>query len=236
MKQCPQCQQRFSDENSFCLMDGTPLSYLIDEPEEATVIRSSPSIQQPVSIVKQGVSPIFAYLFAALVLLIIAGVAIWGLKSFLTIPSPNSTASILNSNKDLDSANQQKANLQDQQTALELEKQRLAEDRKKLDALKNKPVEPPPTLSAVQPTARINFHRGSVQETISGVVGSQRSYVLAAKSGQYLSASISSGNGCVVFGDGSTSTSYTTIRGDNRLSVVNNCGSQASFNLTVYIR
>lgn len=163
-------------------MDGTPLSYLIDAPEESTVIRTSPSIQQPVSIVKQGVSPIFAYLFAGLVLLIIAGMAIWGLRSFLTTPSANSTSSITNSNKEPDLTNPQRANIQDQQTALELERQRLADERKKIDASKNKPVDAPPTIPATQPTARINFRRGSEQETISGVVGSQRSYVLAAKS------------------------------------------------------
>lgn len=38
MKQCPQCRRSYDDSQNFCLMDGTSL---IDEPEEATVVRQA---------------------------------------------------------------------------------------------------------------------------------------------------------------------------------------------------
>ena len=238
MKECPQCHQRFADDLSFCLSDGTRLSDQINPASEPTLVLPAPYVQQPVQIVRQGVSPVFVYLLAGVVVLIIgAGVIIWGLKSVLNTPPTYSSTASPNSNKDLATTNPQQANLQEQQSELEQEKQRLALERKNLEILKNKPVETTTTSTeATQPTARINFHRGNDRETISGVVGSQRSYVLRARNGQSLSANIEAKNSCVVFRNGSTSASFTTVNGDNLLTLMNNCGGQSSFSLTVYIR
>lgn len=85
---------------------------------------------------------------------------------------------------------------------------------------------------------RIRFARGrtsaSVSSTIDGTA--QRKYVLAARGGQYLSATVSSRNGCVVLGNQATSTSYETDSGDNVIDLFNNCRSATSFTLTVSIR
>jgi len=82
----------------------------------------------------------------------------------------------------------------------------------------------------------ISFRRGTFGETISGVVTQRKSYVLAAKGGQYLSATISSTNNCAVFNTGSVSINFTTVSGDNSLTVVNNCSEPSTFSLAVEIR
>ena len=224
------------------MSDGTPLALVFDAPEEVTVIKPFPFVQQPLQPSRQGVSPMFAYLAIGLFALLIGGAVVLWLKSDQSASTVKSEVANMasnpnepKSNTEQDLLSQKKVNLQDEQALLEKEKQKLADERKKLEAQKNKPVETTST-SVSQPTARINFRKGSVQETISGTVATERSFVLRAKSGQYLSASVGSGNGCVVFGNGSTSTSSTTIKGDNRLTLVNNCGGQTSFSLTVYIR
>lgn len=245
MKRCTKCNQVYADDNlNFCLTDGASLLATYDS--EPTLVLSQPSFNTPPPIglpvqpqrpSRQGVSPIFAYLAVGLLALVVGGALVLWLKSdSSTLPIAKNEAANTSSNKEQDLLSQQKANLQDEQEALEKEKQKLEDERKKLEAQKTKPVETATHTSVDQPTARINFRPGSVQETISGVVATKRNYVLRATSGQYLSASVNSGNGCVVFSGGSTSTSYTTTKGDNRLSLVNTCSGQASFKLTVYIR
>ena len=87
----------------------------------------------------------------------------------------------------------------------------------------------------IDPQTRIHFHRGTTGQTISGSVARGRDYVLRAKQGQHLSATVSSANGCVVLSPGSTTVTFTTIKGDNWLGLVNNCGAQSTFSLTVSI-
>lgn len=84
---------------------------------------------------------------------------------------------------------------------------------------------------------RIRFARGTTSASVSGTLygGGTRTYVLSARSGQYLSANVSSRNGCVTFQNGETSASYTTISGNNHLYVGNGCGRTTSFTLTVSI-
>lgn len=84
---------------------------------------------------------------------------------------------------------------------------------------------------------RIRFARGRTSASVSGsIIGNgSRTYVLGASYGQYLSANVSSRNGCVTFGEGTTSNSYTTTRGNNYLYLVNECGRATSFTLTVSI-
>ena len=85
-----------------------------------------------------------------------------------------------------------------------------------------------------QPT-RISFRRGTTGQTFSGNIVRGRDFVLRAKQGQNLTASVSSANGCVVFTSGTTTMTYATVKGDNWLGVINNCGSQSPFSLTVSI-
>jgi hypothetical protein len=85
MKRCPNCNQTFSDENSFCLSDGTVL--VSDAADMPTIIRPSPFFQQPVQSVQQGVNPLFAYLAIALFALVAGGVIVAYLKSDSNAPA-----------------------------------------------------------------------------------------------------------------------------------------------------
>lgn len=85
MKRCPNCNQTFSDENLYCLSDGTPL--VSDAAEVPTVIRPSPFFQQPVQPVRQGVNPLFAYLAIALFALVVGGAVVAYLKSDSSVPA-----------------------------------------------------------------------------------------------------------------------------------------------------
>lgn len=105
MKRCSQCQQVYSDDNlNFCLSDGAALVAVYNSSEE-TVAIASPSVQQlanqptrllaqqpsvqppsqqeqqPVPIVRQGVSPVFAYLSIGLIALIAGGAIVGWMKS-----------------------------------------------------------------------------------------------------------------------------------------------------------
>lgn len=217
--------------------------------EEITIVRPAESIQPPA---RPGVSPIFAYLSVGLlVLLILGGIILAGIFVISRMSGGNTNSEIAKVTNKMDNGqnkiDDQQANLREQQDQLEKEKQRLANERQKIEEQKNKPVPTPPIISTPpatatpppsypsQPTARIKFGRGRVAESISGKVYTQRSFVLEASSGQYLSASVT-GGGCVTFSNGGTSVGYATVSGDNRLTLVNNCDKEASFRMTVSIR
>ena len=248
MKQCPQCRQTFSDETYFCLSDGTPLPEGDEAPEEITVIKSvGPTVRTSASQEQKGTSRILVWVAGGLVLLILVlgviGVAIITIRRNWKneIPNNSSNSNVSNRDEVSNRINKEKSNLQEQQDQIEKEKRRLAEERKKLNEDKNKTAETPlpsPTRTTsypAQPTARIKFGRGRVAESVSGKIYTQRSYVLEARSGQYLSATIT-GGGCVTFSNGATSLGYVTGSGDNRITLVNNCGTEAGFSLTVSIK
>lgn len=87
---------------------------------------------------------------------------------------------------------------------------------------------------------RIQFKKGSTSASVSGRLapGASRTYRLAARRGQQLSANLSSRSGKVVFDDGGigTSISYHTNSGDNYLHVVNIGQTPTTFTMTVSIR
>lgn len=91
-------------------------------------------------------------------------------------------------------------------------------------------------------TKRIVFRRDSTSATVSGRIAAirERSFVLGARAGQYLSATVSSSGGCVEFDKGrgtpgGTSLNYTTSSGSNYIAIVNNCNRRVSYSLTVSI-
>lgn len=245
MKRCLQCNRTYPDDSlKFCLSDGTKLAPVFDALEDETVVRAMPFVQHPAQPARQGVSPMFAYLAVGVLALLIGGAVVMWIRfdsndatsNKSEVPITTSDSFEPKPNYEQENINTQKTNLQEEQALLEKEKQKLADERKNSEILKNKSVESTTVTSFAPPTARIKFRRGSAQETISGNVNSKRDFVLRAKSGQYLSATINSGNGCVVFGNNSINTTYTTSSGDNYLNLVNNCGGETSFSLTVYIR
>ena len=91
--------------------------------------------------------------------------------------------------------------------------------------------------SEISAQSRITFARGRTSATVSGKINGQmdRSYVLSAKAGQWLTASVSSRNGCVQFTNGSTGISYETRSGNNYLYIINRCRNTTSFTITVSI-
>ena len=216
-------------------MDGTPLTSEFDQ-EQSTLVRP-PKVEQTRKF------PVIGCAVVGLLALIAVGVAV--VVIFLVRDSSKGTANqagVNNTNVTnvarQDDVNKQLANLQQQQADIDKQKQQLANEQKKLENQNNKPpvnaFTPPPANDP--PTARITFHRGSVQETVTGSVIKKRSYVLRTLAGQFLSASLRSGGNCVVFSNGSTSESYETNEGDSSLVVVNNCSSAANYSLTVSVR
>jgi hypothetical protein len=84
---------------------------------------------------------------------------------------------------------------------------------------------------------RIRFARGRTSTSMTGTLRAmgERSYVLGARAGQNLSATVSSRNNCIMFGNTTTSTNYVTERGDNYFNLMNRCRYASTFTLTVSI-
>jgi len=98
---------------------------------------------------------------------------------------------------------------------------------------------PVPTVTPVlndPPPARITFSKGSISERVSGVVARSRSYALRTLDGQFLTSSLDSPDNCVTFTNGSSTTSFNTLRGDSYINIKNNCGHPAKFTLLVTVR
>jgi len=83
---------------------------------------------------------------------------------------------------------------------------------------------------------RIRLGPGRTSTSISSSITNKgdRTYVVAARDGQKISANVSSRNGCVTFGNAETDTKFTTDAGDNFISLFNSCPT-TSFTLTVTI-
>lgn len=102
------------------------------------------------------------------------------------------------------------------------------------------------TTSDLTAQTRISFRRGSSSATVSGKIGvnrgvagaNYRTYVLRAKAGQTISATVSSRNGKVVFTE-NDDTSYTIETDGNRdyeLSIYNGGATSTTYTITVSIR
>lgn len=93
---------------------------------------------------------------------------------------------------------------------------------------------------------RIRFARGSTSKTVSGTIGvnsgvagaNYRSFVLNVRSGQTISATVSSKNGNVVFTDNDgTSLRYrASYSGDHEINIYNGGARSTTFSLTVSVR
>lgn len=89
---------------------------------------------------------------------------------------------------------------------------------------------------------RIRFQRGSSSATISGTLGAgvTRGYVLGARRGQVLTATLSSGNGQVDFTQGNLhDTQYSVVvqkTGDVYLSIDNHGKRPTRYTLTISIQ
>jgi len=232
MSRCPQCQQSFPDDYSFCLSDGTVL--VADAPEQPTLVAPRAEVPQSPP-VRPGVNPAFAYLAIGLLALIGGAGLVWWMQSDSTV-TRDAKASTPEPRTEIANTVPDSANFSPTRTQ---EKQKPTPEAETPEAPKttpNKPLPVDPPASPKSGTSRIRFRRGRVQETTSGSIGSERSYVLYTLSGQYLSGSVNSDNGCVVFANGSTSIGFTTPQGDNYLRLKNNCEGPRSFRLTINVR
>jgi hypothetical protein len=250
MKRCPQCNHVYTDDMMFCLSDGTPLVALLDEPDEATVVR--PGRKETVQ--PAGSTGLWLKILAACVALffgfiVLAGIAAWifwprggvvipGNENNSRIPTPTPTRTLTPTpTRTIDiGSNNNQTNLRSQQEEIERERKRLEDERRRLEEEKRKASPTPAPPFNDLGTTRITFRRGGVSETVSGTVVRQRTFVLRTLSGQNLAASVRSPGDCVTFSSGSSFTGYQTRLGDSYLFLRNNCSEPARFSLSVTVR
>lgn len=102
MKKCPRCNQVFFDDNqNFCLNDGETL--VISNNSQPTLVVDPKLFPQTSTPVKQGVSPVFAYLLVGLICLLIGG-SIAALFLFNPFSKPTSEQANALSQKGIESA------------------------------------------------------------------------------------------------------------------------------------
>lgn len=98
------------------------------------------------------------------------------------------------------------------------------------------------SLTDLDAQTRVRFRRGSNSTTISGTLGAgvTRGYVLGARSGQVLSATVSSSNGKVDFTQGAYHDSQYSLtvenNGDTYISIDNHGGRATRYTLTISIQ
>ena len=249
MKRCPRCSQVYTDDMSFCLSDGTPLVALMQETDDATFVKKRAAGTVPEPAASSGLW--LKILAAAVVVLfgffLLAGIAVWMLwpRDVVVVPGNGNNSNVITPTPTrtpaptpTSTANTNEANLKTQQEELERERKRLEDERRRLEEEKNKPPatpERPPQFNDPG-TTRITFARGRVGETVAGMVGRQRTFVLRTLAGQYLSAMVRSSDRCVTFSDGSSISSYRTSQGDSYLYLRNNCSEPARFTMSITVR
>lgn len=93
-----------------------------------------------------------------------------------------------------------------------------------------------PILSTYPATTRLKFARGAFTTSFSGDVnpGDTRTLVLSCRSGQSLSATITSGAKCVSM-RGESTIRMITSGGDNYITVTNDCSTVARFNISITV-
>lgn len=157
MKRCPQCYQIFSDENMFCLSDGTTLMVIADTASSPTIITSAPflpSQSAPQPVVRQGVNPVFVYLGIGLLVLLAGGAAFMWMKS--ADSSSKNDETIAKKEEDLkrreqELANAEKEKLQKENEELKEKNQKAEEEKLKLQ--KQKQPSTVPSQSQTQTTS-----------------------------------------------------------------------------------
>lgn len=227
MKRCPQCQQLYTDQNLFCLNDGTILLFDSSNPPLCSDDTPTVSIRQvsnPNSS-KSSLSHSSNLIYAALGLVAVA-VLVLGYFVFAFRFVENKSV----------------AATQPSPTVEALPHEFKAENVVKSVTPQVESVLPaaakPKSVTGGSAQTRIKFARGSVTGNAVGHLAAEASqrFVLTAKSGQFLSAMISSGNDCVVFSNNAASAYFATGSGNNYLFVKNICAGQSGFTVTVSIR
>ena len=228
MKTCPQCGKTYPDEYAFCLSDGAPLNAPAPVDEEPTVVRPHSRTSQRMAM-------------STILLFILAGILTLALGA---------TIAILYAFWPRLGAVEQAKTTEATPTATPTPNR--PEPSPSPTAPPQRPAPPPTpeedgtTLEETAPAVdapttdpgrtRITFGRGRIEETLSGSVSRNRSFVLYAKSGQNLTARVRSEEDCVQIDGESPRISYETNAGDNVINLVNTCDAPARFTMSVRIR
>jgi hypothetical protein len=264
MKTCPQCGTRYSDDTlSFCLQDGTPLvgqvtenpTVFLGEAETAASRRDAVRVTvgdpdsgnwgqsqvtqvAPVKPEKKAWNTALAVLLTAVGMLVLFGIVgvvaivffrnsqLAGVQNTDTTPSVN--IRVRNGND----------NLTPPVTASPT---RSASSTPKPPPSPSPTVDvdlPPPPAGVPYPsTTRLKFGRGAYSTSFGGLINpnDSRSLVLACRSGQSLSANVSSPGSCVTIRGGGSSFSITTSGGDNYITLSNNCSSIVKFSIRITV-
>ena len=258
MRNCPVCGTQYSDDTLlFCLQDGTrlidvsetgPPIRAIEDTELVTSVRlggqaSDPRFMEsqvtrvgtlgvsgPVS--RTGRTALAVGLTAVVMLVLFAFIGIVAYFAFRTTGNTD-TGNVPNKNTDLSNLvvkTSPSPSLSASPSAT------------RIPSTPPPPAETPistptPRVLANYPgTTRLKFGRGSYSTSFAGEVnpGDNRSLVLACRSGQSLSATVS-GGGCITFRGGGTSLRFATSSGDNYLTVTNTCQQVTRFTVTISV-
>lgn len=94
-----------------------------------------------------------------------------------------------------------------------------------------------PKRASYPASVRLKMARGAFSVPFSGEInpGDERSFILACRAGQSLSATVNGGS-CVTFSQGGSSISRTTVGGDDYVSVTNSCQTPTRFTGRISIR
>lgn len=223
MKRCPACGQQFSEDYSFCLNDGTPLGPADNSQsftDESPTVVNEPLIQPP----KRGV-PFYIWLFP-LAGLLVSALVVGGYLIVSRFAGADNRAVAVNSSG---------GSNKNASPAPTVNTRSTPETTPSPTAISPLPTRSP-TFKSYPETTRLKFARGAVSTTFVGDLdpNSSRSLVLACRSGQTLSASVSSDDNCVTF-SGSTSFRATTNAGDNFLTLTNNCTTVQRFSIDITV-
>ncbi len=264
MKICPSCKTQYSDDTlQFCLQDGTPLTWMGGHETPTVVIAETetvvprggqgrvnipigdpnPSAWQPSQVTrvatavpeKKGSNTVLAVGLTAIGMLVLFGIigvaAIVFFRNAQQAGVPNvnisPNANIVSPNISYNSTPTPHATASPVRTSTPFTP----------TSTPPPPPTPSPVLSRYPSTSRLKFGRGSYSTSFSGDInpGDSRSLVLACRAGQSLSANVSSSSGCVQLRGGGSSLRTTTNRGDNYISVTNNCSSVVHFSVSITI-
>jgi hypothetical protein len=259
MKICPQCSTQYADDTlSFCLDDGTRLvGGTVETPtvvlnEAETVVRNAGAWQsgQPTQFVPQnypqqapppvptarsgsGGSKVFIVI-AAVALGFFAIVGILAVAGYVYFNASAPAVANVNANRTpVPNSNRPSVNTISPTPAISPSPTPTA-----TQAPANVPSPTPKSEVASYPsTQRLKMSSGSYTSSASGSInpGDTRSFVLACRAGQQLTASIASGGPCVTISNGGSAIKWTTVQGDNKVMVRNNCQDVAKFSLSVSV-
>lgn len=248
MKECPQCGTQYSDVTlSFCLQDGTPL-VPVPEADQPTVVMGETEtfvpprdiIRVPIEVTpssagaqseKKGSNTVLAVALTAIGMLILFSII--GVAAFVFLRnSQRSSAGDQNVGKNGGPA----INYSSPQSTAASPPSTTVRATPASTVRPSPAATAGPILSTYPATTRLKFARGAFTTSFSGDVnpGDTRTLVLSCRSGQSLSATITSGAKCVSM-RGESTIRMMTSGGDNYITVTNDCSTVARFNISITV-